>query len=130
MAIIATTKWEVAERGQKPSAMEIWWRFPKFVLGFFAASVVMTFITAGVPLEVYLHHMKPLLIGPIKTMRTWTFIFTFFSIGLTTRFRELAATGKKPRIAFSSGAIVNVVLGFIMSVIVLGWYWSSIGTLG
>jgi len=70
MAIIATTKWEVAERGQKPSAMEIWWRFPKFVLGFFAASVVMTLITAGVPLKVYLHQMKPLLIGPIKTMRT------------------------------------------------------------
>ncbi len=130
MAIIATTKWEVAETGQKPSAMEIWWRFPKFVLGFFAASLVMTAITAGVPLDVYLHQMKPLLIGPIKTMRTWTFIFTFFSIGLTTRFRELAATGKKPWIAFSSGALVNVILGFIMSVYILGWYWSSIGTLG
>ena len=127
MAIVATTKWEVEETGQKPSAMEIWWRFPKFVLGFFAASAVISVLSAGVPLDVYLHQMKPLLVGPIKTMRTWTFIFTFFSIGLTTRFRELAATGKKPWIAFSSGAIVNVILGALMSIFVLGWYWSTQG---
>lgn len=127
MAIIATTRWEVEETGQKPSAMEIWWRFPKFVLGFFAASLFITILTIGVPMEVYTSQMKPLLVAPIKTMRTWTFIFTFFSIGLTTRFRELAATGKNPWIAFSSGAIVNVILGALMSIFVLGWYWSTAG---
>ena len=31
--------------------------------------------------------VTPALVGPIKDMRTWTFIFCFFSIGLTTRFR-------------------------------------------
>ncbi len=127
MAIIATTRWEVEETGEKPSVMEIWWRFPKFVLGFFAASLFMTILTVGVPLDVYLNQMKPLLVGPIKTMRTWTFIFTFFSIGLTTRFRELAATGKKPWVAFSSGAIVNVILGALMSIVVLGSYWATKG---
>ncbi len=127
MAIVATTKWEVEETGKKPSAKEIWWRFPKFVLGFFAASVFITACTAGVPLTEYVSHMKPLMVGPIKTMRTWTFIFTFLSIGLTTRFRELAATGKKPWIAFSSGAIVNVILGALMSIFVLGAYWATTG---
>lgn len=127
MAVISTTRWEVEETGEKPSAMEIWWRFPKFVLGFFAASLFITILTVGVPLEVYTSQMKPLLVAPIKTMRTWTFIFTFFSIGLTTRFRELAATGKNPWIAFSSGAIVNVILGALMSIFVLGWYWSTAG---
>jgi len=130
MAIIATTRWEVEETGVKPSPMEIWWRFPKFVLGFFAASLFISILTAGVPLSEYLNHMKPLLIGPIKTMRTWTFIFTFFSIGLTTRFRELTAAGSKPWIAFSSGAIVNVILGALMSIFVLGTYWATKGWLG
>ncbi len=127
MAIIATTKWEVEETGEKPSAMEIWWRFPKFVLGFFAASLFITILTIGVPAEQYVKHMKPLLVKPIKTMRTWTFIFTFFSIGLTTRFRELAAAGRKPWIAFSSGAIVNVILGALMSIFILGSYWATKG---
>ena len=34
-AMIACLKWEKEECGDRPSAMEIWWRFPKFVLGLF-----------------------------------------------------------------------------------------------
>ncbi|HET7447011.1 MAG TPA: putative sulfate exporter family transporter [Methyloceanibacter sp.] len=33
-ALIATTHWEVEETGARPSPAEIWWRFPKFVVGF------------------------------------------------------------------------------------------------
>jgi len=129
MSVIAVTRWEASETGAKPSLLEVWWRFPKFVLGFFLASAIMTVFTAAVPLDIYLHKMKPLLISPIKTMRTWTFIFTFFSIGLTTRFRELTATGREPWIAFGSGVVVNVILGFLFSVVLLGAYWSSITVL-
>ena len=59
-------------------------------------------------------------------MRTWAFIFCFFSIGLTTRFRELAHAGAKPFWAFTTGVAVNVVLGFVLSVMVFGSHWSSL----
>jgi uncharacterized integral membrane protein (TIGR00698 family) len=127
LALISTMKWEAEESGVRPSPAEIWWRFPKFVLGFFAASLIMTAISSGYTLETYNKIVKPMLVGPIKTMRTWSFIFCFFSIGLTTRFRELTKTGAKPFWAFTAGVVVNVVLGFILSVFIFGNYWSSLG---
>ena len=45
MAIIATTRWEV-QTGKKPDAAEIWWRFPKFVIGFAIASLFLTWVAA------------------------------------------------------------------------------------
>jgi len=125
LAIIATTRWEVKE-GQKPQAAEIWWRFPKFVIGFILASVIMTIIASQYSFADYNKIVDPLLVTPIKTLRTWAFIFCFFSIGLTTRFRELAATGAKPFWAFSSGAVVNICLGFILSVFVFSSHWISL----
>ena len=41
-ALIACLKWEKDECGVRPSAMEIWWRFPKFVIGFFVASLIIS----------------------------------------------------------------------------------------
>ena len=122
LAIVATTKWEV-KPGSKPQAAEIWWRFPKFVIGFIVASIFMTIVSAHFSFADYNKIVKPQLVGPITALRTWAFIFCFFSIGLTTRFKELAATGAKPFWAFSCGAVVNVVLGFILSAVVFASYW-------
>jgi len=122
-ALIACLKWEKEEHGAKPSTSEIWWRFPKFVLGFFVASVIITVIAAGYTMQDYNKIVKPELINPITNLRSWTFIFCFLSIGLTTRFRELAASGKKPFSAFTIGVAVNVILGFVLSVLILGNYW-------
>jgi len=125
MALIATTRWEV-KPGQKPQPAEIWWRFPKFVIGFVLASIIMTIIASRYSFADYNKIVKPMLVGPIKDLRTWAFIFCFFSIGLTTRFRDLAATGAKPFWAFSAGAVVNVILGFVLSTIVFASYWSNL----
>ncbi len=126
MAIIATTVWEV-KGGSKPQASEIWWRFPKFVIGFVIASILMTIIASHYSLADYNAHVKPVLTNPILNLRTWAFVFCFFSIGLTTRFRELAAAGGRNFWAFSSGAVVNVILGFIMSVVVYYEFWAHLG---
>ena len=48
LAIIATTRWEVKE-GQRPQAIEIWWRFPKFVIGFVLASIFITLVATTFP---------------------------------------------------------------------------------
>ncbi len=122
-AMIACLKWEKEECGSRPKASEIWWRFPKFVLGFFVASVIITVIASGYSQQEFEKILKPELIKPIKSLRSWTFIFCFLSIGLTTRFRELAAAGKKPFWAFTLGVLVNVTLGFILSVLVMGRFW-------
>jgi uncharacterized integral membrane protein (TIGR00698 family) len=126
LAIIATTRWEANETGQKPDAAQIWWRFPKFVLGFLAASLLITAVTASYSLADYNKIVTPALVGPIKDLRTWAFIFCFLSIGLTTRFRELASAGRKPFIAFSAGVVVNVVLGFVLSVYVFATHWQNL----
>ena len=71
--------------------------------------------------------MVPEFVGPVKNLRTWAFIFCFLSIGLTTRFRELTHAGSKPFMAFTGGVVVNVILGFILSAIVFGAYWTNLG---
>lgn len=126
LAIVATTRWERAETGRKPEAAEIWWRFPKFVIGFLIASLLITLVTTGYALADYNKTVVPALVGPIKDLRTWAFIFCFLSIGLTTRFRELASAGTKPFFAFGVGAIVNVIVGFILSAFVFAAHWQNL----
>ena len=128
LALISVTVWERTEVGSKVQAGQIWWRFPKFVIGFLIASMLTTIIVHGITLGDYNKLVKPSLIAPITSLRTWAFTFSFLSIGLTTRFRELASAGIKPVIAFTAGVVVNVVLGYILSVITFGHYWSSIAT--
>jgi uncharacterized membrane protein YadS len=70
--------------------------------------------------------IQPQLIAPIKTLRTWTFVFTFLCIGLTTRFRELAKFGMPPFWAFTLGVAVNVPLGYLLSTIVFSEYWMAV----
>jgi len=127
LAIVATTQWERVETGRRPEAAEIWWRFPKFVIGFLLASLLITLVSSGYSLADYNKAVVPSLVAPIKDLRTWAFIFCFLSIGLTTRFRELATAGKKPFLAFSAGAIVNLIVGFILSAIVLAPHWENLG---
>jgi uncharacterized membrane protein YadS len=127
LAIVATTRWEQRELGRKANAAEIWWRFPKFVVGFVIASLLVTWVTAGYSLADYNKTVAPGLVAPIKDLRTWAFIFCFLSIGLTTRFRDLASAGRKPFLAFTSGVVVNVLLGFILSAWVFASHWTTLG---
>jgi uncharacterized integral membrane protein (TIGR00698 family) len=128
LALISVTLWERSETNSKVQVGQIWWRFPKFVIGFLVASILTTLIVHGNTLADYNKVVKPALITPITSLRTWAFTFSFLSIGLTTRFRDLTNAGSKPFIAFTAGVIVNVVLGYILSVVVFGHYWSSIVT--
>lgn len=125
MALISITKWERIDGSTKPDKKEIWYRFPKFVLGFFLASAVITILVAFADTSTA-KAITAKIINPIKELRTWAFIFTFLSIGLTTRLKELTSVGWKPFAAFTTGVAVNVILGYIVSVVVLGQYWVTI----
>ncbi|TDW99093.1 YeiH family protein [Dinghuibacter silviterrae] len=128
LAFISVTVWERTETNAKADAGQIWWRFPKFVIGFLIASILTTVIVHGNTLSEYNKIVKPSLITPITSLRTWAFTFSFLSIGLTTRFRELAGAGAKPIIAFTIGVIVNVALGYVLSVLIFGHYWAAVAT--
>ena len=71
--------------------------------------------------------VTPDLVAPISTLRTWAFTFCFLSIGLTTRLRSLAATGWRPLLAFTAGVVVNVIIGYVLSVHVFADYWNGLG---
>jgi len=125
LAIVATTRWETVA-GRKADPAEIWRRFPKFVIGFLIASIIVTLATSRYSLADFNKIVNPALVGPIKDLRTWAFIFCFLSIGLTARVKELAQAGTKPFLAFSSGVVVNVVLGFVLSAIVFASHWENL----
>jgi uncharacterized membrane protein YadS len=125
-AAIATFVWEKGQTGRAPDAREVWWRFPKFVLGFFAASLLMSAFTSGFNTADFNSTVRPNVLAPLVSLRTWTFIFCFLSIGLTTRFRDLHVVGWNAFWSFTIGVAVNVILGYFLSVIVFGSYWAGI----
>jgi len=126
LSIVATTRWEGTGIHRRADVGEIWRRFPKFVIGFLLASVIITLVTASASYADFKKAITPDLVGPIKNFRTWAFIFCFLSIGLTTRLRELASAGLKPFWAFTAGVAVNVVLGYLLSAVLFGHYWSGL----
>ncbi len=128
LSIISVTYWETKEGGGAARRLGvgiIWERFPKFVIGFFLASIIMSIIVA-VSSANFDTEITPLLISPIKTLRTWTFVFTFLCIGLTTRFKDLTKWGMPPFWAFTVGVLINVPLGFFLSTVVFRAYWAAI----
>jgi uncharacterized integral membrane protein (TIGR00698 family) len=99
--------------GKKPSAMEIWYRFPKFVIGFLIASVVLSLIY-----EILGHDFGEAVVthgvikGWTKIWRGWFFCLAFVSIGLSTDFRELKSyfKGGKPLVLYVCGQSLNLIL--------------------
>ncbi len=127
VAFLAVTRWDRKERGEaeRVPTSEIWRRFPKFVLGFFAASAIVTVVLASVDQKAGTQFSRDA-IGPLKNLRGWAFTWTFLSIGFTTRLRELTRFGWRPLAAFALGVAVNVPLGYWLSAHVLEGYWRAI----
>ncbi len=102
-----------AATGQRPSARVIWERFPKFVLGFVAASAVFSF---WLPADLVNGTRSAL--GEI---RTWWFALAFVCIGLETRFIELATTEQgRPALAFIGAQAINVVWTLLVALLLFG----------
>jgi Predicted membrane protein len=78
LSIIATARWENEGSSGRPDFTQVWRRFPKFVIGFAVASLLMTFIAGGYSMEDFDKVVTPELVAPIKTLRTWAFIFCSF----------------------------------------------------
>jgi len=111
LAIVWTFK--KAMPGEKPGAMEIWFRFPKFVLGFMIASVVFSFLLDPKTVDATK--------GVLGGLRTWWFALAFTSIGLETRFADLAKMGGgRPAIAFLVAQGFNIFWTLLLAYLIFG----------
>jgi len=126
LALVSVTRWERDESGRRPDSKQIWWRFPKFVIGFILASLLVTAVVRHFSLADYNRLVKPGFVLPITALRTWAFTFSFLSIGLSTRLSDFASARGRPFWAFTAGVVVNVVVGYILSVWVFGHYWANL----
>ena len=94
----------------KVGAGEIWYRFPKFILGFFIASMIASFL------------IQPLCgadqVGAINKVldqyKNWAFVLAFTSIGLDTNFKEIIKQmqGGKVLWLYIIGQLFNIALTF------------------
>jgi uncharacterized membrane protein YadS len=104
------------EAGQsRPGLIEIWRRFPKFILGFLAASLMFSGIAALGPAgnaTVDAVHD-----GTSEILRGWFFCFAFVSIGLETNFQELRPylSGGKPLVLYVCGQTLNLIITLFMA---------------
>lgn len=98
---------------------EIWKRFPKFIIGFMAASIVFTlidlYVTGG---RLMVSSMK----STTNAFYGWFFCMAFVCIGLETDFRKLAHyfQGGKPLALYVIGQSINLLLTLLMAWLMFG----------
>ena len=106
-----------ATTGQQPKKIEIWYRFPKFVIGFFVASIVFSLILTPTLGSGAVSDISTI----TKGFRNWFFAMTFVSIGLNTNFKEMIKIGKgKPLIAFILATGWDIILSLITAYVFFG----------
>jgi uncharacterized membrane protein YadS len=115
-AFLLSVWWTMRQPGagqERPTIGVIWERFPKFVLGFVAASLIFSFLIDPAAVKT----TKSLISG----LRTWWFALAFVSIGLETRFDELIGMeGGRPAVAFIAAQGVNLVWTFLLAYLIFG----------
>jgi len=112
MAIWATMSLDKKEGVEKPGFSEVWFRFPKFVIGFMIASFFVSFIiepTMGSKTAKAVSKAS-------KSYRSWFFALCFVAIGLETNFKELVTVGGgRPAIAYWISQTANAVWTLFIS---------------
>ena len=89
---------------------EIWKRLPKFILGFFAASLLASFVVLPLTSSETVASINTAL----DQFKNWAFVLAFVSIGLDTNFKEIREQfqGGKPLVLYIVGQSFNIVLTF------------------
>jgi uncharacterized integral membrane protein (TIGR00698 family) len=113
LSVVWTFRGATAPGVEKPGLIEIWYRFPKFILGFIIASLVFSFL------------LDPKTVNAVKGslggLRTWWFALAFTSIGLETHFGDLVKMGGgRPAAAFFIAQGVNIFWTLILAYLLFG----------
>jgi uncharacterized integral membrane protein (TIGR00698 family) len=103
--------WSYSKKGdvqEKPTVRIIWDRFPKFVLGFIAASLVFSFLLTPDTVKQAG--------DTIKGYQNIWFSMAFVCIGIETRFKDIFTAGnRKPLLAFLSAQTINIIITLIIA---------------
>lgn len=100
---------------KNPGLKVIWERFPKFVLGFIAASLLFSFVISPATVA----EAK----GSLKNIQTLWFVLAFTSIGLETRFADLLhRDNRKPLYAFLAAQGINIIVTLIVAYLIFSNY--------
>ena len=93
---------------KKVGAGEIWTRFPKFIIGFFVASLIASFLIQPIFGGAAVKEIN----GVLDQYKNWAFVLAFTSIGLDTNFKELAKQmhGGKVLWLYIIGQVFNIAL--------------------
>jgi uncharacterized integral membrane protein (TIGR00698 family) len=115
-AFLLTVWWAMRRGGTasgSSSAAVIWERFPKFVLGFLAVSLIFSFaLTTQTVSDTR---------GLLTAMRTAWFALAFLSIGLETSVSDLVKTGGgRPVAAFLGGQLFNILVTLLLAYLLFG----------
>ena len=103
---------------RRPEAMEIWYRLPKFIIGFVAASLLFSFVLTPSLGEARVAEALDL----TSDVRGWLFCLAFVSIGLESSLRDLArhTSGGGPVQLYLTGQAFNVVLTLAAAYLAFG----------
>jgi uncharacterized integral membrane protein (TIGR00698 family) len=106
--------------GNRIGIGEIWRRFPKFVLGFLAASLAFSFLLPE--LGVSSEAIDTITKDSVAPLRSWLFCLAFVALGLETNFWELGKYLKegKPLLLYLLGQSWSMILSLIMAYIMFG----------
>jgi len=106
---------EVSVKTERPGLKIVWERFPKFVLGFVAASLVFSFLLSPETAK----SVAPTLNG----LRTVWFAIAFISIGMEAKFSSLVKLqGGRPAFTFVTAQIFNIFWTLLWAYILFGGY--------
>ncbi|HJS53003.1 MAG TPA: putative sulfate exporter family transporter [Chitinophagaceae bacterium] len=106
-------KTAVTGNREKPALRLIWERFPKFVLGFIAASLIFSF---WIPTD-----MGNQVSGILNSLRTIWFALAFVSIGLEANFSDLFRMQEgRPALAFIVAQVFNIIWTLLWAYLLFG----------
>jgi len=106
-------KTNAGEKTETPDLGVVWERFPKFVLGFIAASLLFSFL---IPAET-----TKQVSGVLNGLRTVWFALAFVSIGLEARFADLVKIeGGRPALAFIAAQTFNIIWTLLWAYLLFG----------
>ena len=118
IAVFWVTRIEPHGETEHPRLTQVWYRFPKFILGFVAASLVFSFVLLPLLGSSRVEEILDL----TSDFRGWLFCLAFVSIGLESSFRDLArhASGGRPIQLYLAGQTFNVVLTLFAAYLAFG----------
>lgn len=92
----------------------LWARFPKFVLGFIAASAIATWYVSA--------DGAASGIAAANTFRAYFLILAFVSIGLEFRITKLLAEGWRPVVVFGSATVFNLLVALLIASVIFAGF--------